>query len=125
MALEEDETRYKSIANCMVETSLQKCCVARRSLIKDEQLTGESRLCVIIDATSRKVDVAMIRVDTPFYVGEIEVLCMDNPLYDLILGNTPSVRDPRDPNPYWIGISSVSSDKTEDEMVTCAVQTRR
>ncbi|KAG0429072.1 hypothetical protein HPB47_024008 [Ixodes persulcatus] len=43
--------------------------------------------------------------------------CIENPLYDLVLGNVPQVRDPNDPNPYW-----ESDQQRSDEMKTPTVK---
>ena len=75
--------------------------VVRRNLVSDSQLTGEYKTCVLIDGTIRKVPVAIIHVDTPYNVGEITALCMNNPVYDLILGNIRGVRDPSQPDTSW------------------------
>lgn len=70
-------------------------------MVNSDQMTGESQLCVLIDGTVRRVPVAKVYVNTPYYVGNVEALCMDKPVYDLILGNIPGVRDPGDPNTDW------------------------
>lgn len=57
-------------------------------------MTVTCKHCVLIDGTVKKVQVAKIYVDTPFYEGELEVLCMENPIYDLIIGNVAGVKDP-------------------------------
>ena len=41
--------------------------VIRRSLARDEQLTGLQQLCVLIDGTVRRVDEAEVEVQTPFF----------------------------------------------------------
>ena len=68
--------------------------VVRRSLVEPNQFTGNYQHCILIDGTVRKEEVANIYVDTPFYEGHLEVLCMEQPIYDLIIGNTHGVRDP-------------------------------
>ena len=75
--------------------------VVRRDLVLEEQLTGEERICVLIDGTARKFQVAIIEVDTPYLTGKIEALCMPSPVYDLILGNVTGVREPTDPDVEW------------------------
>ena len=75
--------------------------IAKRSLVRPDQLTDQVRYCLLIDCTLRKFAVAKIEVDTPYYTGSLEVLVVDNPLYDLILGNLPGVRDASDPQPDW------------------------
>ena len=76
--------------------------VVRRNLVRDDQFSGEKRACVLIDGTIRCFPVVLIHVNTPYFVGQTEALCMDNPVYDLILGNIHGVRDPADPDPNWI-----------------------
>jgi hypothetical protein len=75
--------------------------VIRRSLISSSQLTGEYKTCILIDGTIRKVPVAVVQVNTPYYFGEVACLCMTNPVYDLILGNIDGVRDPSEPDKTW------------------------
>ena len=66
--------------------------VIRRSLVRDEQLTGLQQLCVLIDGTVRRVDEAEVEVQTPFFSGKVKAMCMQKPIYDLIIGNIPGVR---------------------------------
>ncbi|XP_006823695.1 uncharacterized protein LOC102806650, partial [Saccoglossus kowalevskii] len=102
--------------------------VVRRALVSDDQLTGEFRVCVLVDGTARKIPVARIEVDTPYLIGMVDALCMKSPVYDLILGNVPGVRDPSDPDLNWNGGSHLdvqSGDCSEPvkEMIL-GVQTR-
>ena len=75
--------------------------VVRRNLVLEEQFTGEHRTCVLIDGTARKYQVAIINVDTPFLKGKLEALCMESPVYELILGNVSGVREPTNPDEKW------------------------
>ena len=88
--------------------------VVRRKLVHQEQMTGKEKTCVLIDGTVRNLPVAQINVNTPFFSGSTQALCMDNPIYDLILGNITGVRAPEDPDESWMTLPSPS----------CAVQTR-
>ena len=63
--------------------------VVRKELVKNEQLTG--KIQTLIDRTVRSVPVADIVVDSPYFKGRTEALCMSKPIYDLILGNIPGV----------------------------------
>ena len=40
-----------------------------------------------IDGTVRRTPVAEIEIETPYYTGKVKAVCMDNPLYDVIIGN--------------------------------------
>ena len=88
--------------------------VIRRDLVSDDQLTGDVKTCILIDGTARQVPVAVVLVSTPYFTGQTEVLCMNKPVYDLILGNIPGVRAPDNPDESW----SLTPQKA------CAVQTR-
>ena len=94
--------------------------VVKRELVEDRQLTGRFQECVLIDGTVRRVEEAVVDIDTPFYVGKVTALCMNKPVYDLIIGNVDGVRNPSDPDPNWC--------RKEDAEKHCeilqAVQTR-
>ena len=75
--------------------------VVKRDLVDDSQLTGETTDCVLIDGTVRKVPIAVIHIDTPFFTGRVEALCMAKPVFDLIVGNIAGVRSQEDPDPMW------------------------
>ena len=75
--------------------------VVKKELVKDEQSTGRIQRCILIDGTVRSAPVAEILVDSPYFKGRIEALCMSKPIYDLILGNIPGVREPNNPDVNW------------------------
>ena len=76
--------------------------VVRSELVSKEQLTGKTQRCILIDGTKREFPLAVVHVDTPFFTGKVEALCMDNPVYDLIIGNLVGAREPKDPDSEWI-----------------------
>jgi len=65
--------------------------VVKRDLVPEECFTGEYEVCVLIDGTARRVPRARIDIETSFYTGTVDAICMRNPLYDLIIGNIPGV----------------------------------
>jgi len=67
--------------------------VVKRELVDDEQMTGGTETCILIDGTVRRTPVAEIEIETPYYTGKVKAVCMDNPLYDAIIGNVPGVSD--------------------------------
>ena len=85
--------------------------VARLELIRPTQITNQERSCVLIDGTVRRFPVAKICVDTPYYTGELEVLGVENPIYDLILGNVSGVRNPSEPQLDWKPTKSVKKEE--------------
>ena len=66
--------------------------VVRKSLVKPEQFTGKDQMCILIDGTVRRTPVAEMEVRTPYYTGIVKASCIENPLYDVIIGNIPGVR---------------------------------
>lgn len=76
--------------------------VVKRALVGDKDMTNDFRHCVLIDGTVRKVPIARILVDTPYFRGPVDALCMENPLYDLIIGNVDDARGVEDPDLTWV-----------------------
>ena len=66
--------------------------VVRESLVPSEMLTGEKKMCVLIDGTVRWTPVAQIEIDTPYFTGSDKAVCMKNPLYDIIVGNVDGAK---------------------------------
>ena len=75
--------------------------MVKRDLVKDDELTGEVSLMLLIDNTVRRVPVALISVNTPYLVGKVKALCLPDAVYDLIIGQVPGARAPDDPDPEW------------------------
>ena len=75
--------------------------VIQKDLVRVDQLTGGNKTCVLIDGTVRKFPVARIHVDTPYLVGDVDALCMDKPVYPLILGNVPGAREAYQHDTGW------------------------
>ena len=63
------------------------CCTIKRSLVSDDQLIGKESYVTLIDETTQKYPLAVIDVDCPFFTGKTEALCMEDTLYDLVIGN--------------------------------------
>jgi len=64
-------------------------CVVKKSLVKPEQMTGSYELCMRFDGIVKRYPTAMVELDTPYFIGKTKVLCMDNPVQDIIIGNMP------------------------------------
>ncbi len=65
--------------------------VVKRSLVNNCNLKGKECMAVLIDGTVRRFPIAVIHVDTPYYTGDVEPMCMERTIYDLIIGN---IQDP-------------------------------
>ncbi|KAK8771069.1 hypothetical protein V5799_025687 [Amblyomma americanum] len=85
----------------MLRDSGANTVLVRRSLVKDEDLTGEAPAVTLVDSTVRFLPEARVLVSTPYYTGQVVAKCVDQPIYDLILGNITGARSVEDPNPEW------------------------
>ena len=92
------------------------CVVVKRKFVGDRQLTGKTRSIVQMLGTRVRLPVAKIYVDTPYWKGEVEALCAEEMLYDLIIGNVRGARDPDDPDMEWEEREAVETldEKKED-----------
>ena len=59
-----------------------------------DQMTDKNWSCSLIDRTIRRLPVAKIPVDTPYYKRELYAMCVEDPIYDLIIGNIQGVQTP-------------------------------
>ena len=104
--------------------------VVKQSFVNPDQLTGKKHLCVLVDGTCKRVSSANIEIDTPFFTGTVEAMCMADPVCPLVLGNIKGVRPPGTPDPDWMISTAqegkgVNLDETKpDYQSVSAVQTR-
>ena len=75
--------------------------VVRKDLINPDQLTGKSQSCVLVDGTVKTFPIAKVYIDTPYFTGSASCLCMENPVYDIVIGNIDGARDAKDPLLTW------------------------
>ncbi|KAH9367681.1 hypothetical protein HPB48_012797 [Haemaphysalis longicornis] len=75
--------------------------MVRRSLVRDEDLTGDTSVIIMVDHTEKWLPEAEIEVCTPYYWGKLKAKRMEDPLYALILGNIPGVRKVSSPDFNW------------------------
>ena len=72
--------------------------VVRKGLVDKCQYTGLEQTCMLSDGSKIKVPQAKLYVDTPYFIGEVEVWCMEHPMCDLIIGNIKGAREPNSPD---------------------------
>ena len=68
--------------------------VVHRSLVTMDQMTDKKWSCALTDRTIRTLPVAKLQLDTPYYTGELYAMCVEDPIYDLIIGNIQGVQTP-------------------------------
>ena len=62
-------------------------CVIRSSLVSNDHFLGKASDVTLINETTQRYPLALIDIDCPFFSGQTEALCMDNTLYDVVIGN--------------------------------------
>ena len=92
--------------NVLRDTGCELAAV-RKELVRKEQFQEKQIVMVTIDGDAKVVPTARIAVDTPYYVGELEVMVPKSLICDLIIGNVQGVSDK--PNPDWNGRHSPTS----------------
>ena len=75
--------------------------VIREHLCDPRDFTGETRGCVMMDVRVIEFPVVKKKVDTPYYIGEVEGVAMKAPIYDLVIGNVHGARGQEDPDTSW------------------------
>ena len=75
--------------------------VIREDLCDPRYFTGETRGCVMMDGRVVEVPVVKKRVNTPYYIGEVEGVAMKAPIYDLVIGDVHWARGQEDPDTSW------------------------
>ena len=77
--------------------------VVKKDLVYEDQFTGDFNVMLLIDTTARKVPIVRITIDTPYLKGEVEVQCLPDAIYDLIVtvGNVPGARPAEEAVPTW------------------------
>ncbi|XP_040070203.1 uncharacterized protein LOC115319763 [Ixodes scapularis] len=75
--------------------------IVKRSLVPDVKLTGRNHVIFLLDRTELCLPEAVVDIDSPYFQGKVTATCMENTLYDVVLGNVDGVRDASDPNVIW------------------------
>ena len=71
--------------------------VVREGLVDKESFVDGQHEYMMADGSAIKTALANVYIDSPYFVGEVIAWCMQNPLYDVIIGNMEGARDPNDP----------------------------
>ncbi|KAH9378841.1 hypothetical protein HPB48_007131 [Haemaphysalis longicornis] len=76
--------------------------IIRRGLVTDDLLKRRMRKISLVDGSVKHLPAANIQMDTPYLVGEVTLLSMTNPTYDLVLDNLPGLRAQHNPDSCWV-----------------------
>ena len=72
--------------------------IVRRELVKKDDFIGSMGYVMAIDRTLKEAPIAEIKVNTPYYTGVTQAICLQDPLFDLVIGNIRGARNPYDPS---------------------------
>ena len=74
----------------------------KRDFVNQEELTDENSYVTTFDKTLLiRAPITKIEVDNSYYVGEVEALCVQEPVADLIISNISGARKADNPDPEW------------------------
>ena len=68
--------------------------VVRRSLVSDGQMLNKQSGVTLINNYKQRCPVARIIIDSPFFRGSTDALCIDDPAHDLVIGNIEGSKFP-------------------------------
>ena len=61
--------------------------VVGKCLIDADQVIGVEQTCMLADGSKIKYPMAEVSIETPYFTPKTEAWCVENPIYDLIIGN--------------------------------------
>ena len=89
------------VVNTIRDTGCSTVCVNKR-LIGPEQLTGQYKMCKLIDGTEKMFETAIVTIDTPYIKQrQMTVMCIDDLEYDIVVGEIEGARCKCNPDPEW------------------------
>lgn len=88
-----NDTRVKVLRDSGCEGGI----VVRRALVKEPQMLKRTQDLRLLDGTVRRAPIASVPIKSPYFTGTYDVWCIDNPIYDVIIGNVPGAKPPNQP----------------------------
>ena len=68
--------------------------VVRSSLVSDGQMLNKQSGVTLINNYKQRCPMARINIDSPFFRGSTDALCIDDPAHDLVIGNIEGSKFP-------------------------------
>ncbi|XP_052763944.1 uncharacterized protein LOC128205922 [Mya arenaria] len=68
--------------------------IVKKALVYIDDITDRPQTCLMADGSKVTASIARVSIDTPYFSGDIEAWCMENPLFDVIIGNIPDAKAP-------------------------------
>ena len=83
--------------------------IVKQSLVPENSFTGNSHMCMMVDRSTLELPEAKVYLNTLYFEGEVIALCMENPIFEVILGNIPGARDVQNPDSNWVSALAVQT----------------
>ncbi|GFN92522.1 hypothetical protein PoB_001902800 [Plakobranchus ocellatus] len=68
--------------------------IVKRGLVASAEPRTGTQLVAFADGSTKRVPTTIVFLDCPYYKGSVETASLDEPLYDVILGNIHGVKCP-------------------------------
>ncbi|KAH7946023.1 hypothetical protein HPB49_019039 [Dermacentor silvarum] len=91
---------YGQIVSVLRDTG-SNTIVVRRALIPDTALTGTTAIMLLADGRGIEMPEAEVEIHSPYFSGTVVAKCLENPLYDIIIGNIAGSRQPTNTDDQW------------------------
>ena len=76
--------------------------IVKQQHVTDDQYTGRVELMQMVDNSVIRVPIANVEIDSPHLSGQVQALCPQDAVYDVIVGNVPGAKPADDPNLQWV-----------------------
>ncbi|XP_077501197.1 uncharacterized protein LOC144111984 [Amblyomma americanum] len=107
MPLRKGKVGEKTIS--MLRDTGSSAVIIKRRLVRGKDLTGTKSLVRLEDGSFQCLPEAKVHAQTPYYSGKLTALCMERPIYDLILGNIKGAKFPKGPETEAQFVATVES----------------
>ena len=88
-------------ADVLRDSGCNSVCVDRK-FVSDNQLTGEYKVCKLMDGSELKLPTAIIDIDTPYLKRHnVTAVCMERPSFELVIGDVEGAACKCNPNRQW------------------------
>ena len=71
--------------------------IVKRQYVMDDQYTVRVGLMQMVDNSVIRVPIANVEIDSPYLSGQVQALCPQDAVYDVIVGNFPGAKPADDP----------------------------
>ena len=72
--------------------------LVKQQFVNKNQYTGEFGTMIMADKSVKRCPIAIVPIQSPYFSGTVRALCPSDAMYDIIIGNISSARDPKNPD---------------------------